>query len=70
VNRLLREYLGRVGHVSLDLVQFGLEIESGLDALGLDCFPSLWTINMYLMTFVKEENVITFCNNTLAQRRP
>ena len=52
-NRLLREYLGRAGHVSLDLVQFGLEIESDLDALGLDCFSSLRTINMYHMTFVK-----------------
>ena len=28
---LLRECLGHVGHVSLDLVQFGLEIESDLD---------------------------------------
>ena len=33
MNRLLRECLGRVGHVSLDLVQFGLGIESDLDAL-------------------------------------
>ena len=33
VNRLLREHLGHVGHVSLDLVQFGLGIESDLDAL-------------------------------------
>ena len=32
-NRLLRECLGHVGHVSLDLVQFGLEIESDLDTL-------------------------------------
>ena len=55
MNRLLREYLGRTGHVSLDLVQFGLEIEFDLDALGLDCFSSLRTINMYLMIFVKRE---------------
>ena len=41
--------------VSLDLVQFGLEIESDLDALGLDCFSSLRTINMYLMIFVKKD---------------
>ena len=33
LNRLLRECLGRVGHVSFDLVQFGLGIESDLDAL-------------------------------------
>ena len=33
VNRLLRECLGHVGHVCLDLVQFGLEIESDLDTL-------------------------------------
>ena len=34
-------------------IQFGLEIESDLDVLGLDCFPSLRTINMYLMILVK-----------------
>ena len=27
-----------------------------MDALGLDCFPSLLTINMYPMIFVKEEH--------------
>ena len=32
-NRLLRERLGHVGHVSLDLVQFELEIESDMDTL-------------------------------------
>ena len=31
MNRLLREHLGHVGHVSLDLVQFELEIESDMD---------------------------------------
>ena len=60
MNRLLRECLGHVGHVSLDLVQFGLEIESDLDALGLDCFPSLRTINMYLMIFVKGRTLSRF----------
>ena len=55
MNRLLREYLGRVGHVSFDLVQFGLEIESDRDKISLDCFPSLRTINMYYMAFVKGE---------------
>ena len=33
VNRLLREHLGHVGHVSLDLVQFELEIESDMYTL-------------------------------------
>ena len=33
MNRLLRERLGHVGHVSLDLVQFELEIESDMDTL-------------------------------------
>ena len=59
-NRLLREYLGRAGHVSLDLVQFELEIESELDALGFDCFSSRRTINMYLMIFVKERTSSRF----------
>ena len=35
MNRLLRECLGRVGHVSLDLVQFELELESDMDTLVL-----------------------------------
>ena len=33
MNRLLREHLGHVGHVSLDLVKILLEIESDMDAL-------------------------------------
>ena len=32
-----------------------LEIESDRDKIGLDCFPSIRTINMYPMLFVKEE---------------
>ena len=59
MNRLLREYLGRVGHASLDLVQFELEIESDLDELSLDCFPSLRTINMYSMIFVDDKQQST-----------
>ena len=31
MNRLLREHLSHMGHVSLDLVQFELEIESDMD---------------------------------------
>ena len=49
VNQLLREHLGHVGHVSLDSdrdrVRYG--------HISLDCFPSLRTINMYPMVFVK-----------------
>ena len=30
---VLREHLGHVGHVSLDLVQIELEIESDMDTL-------------------------------------
>ena len=55
MNRLQCEHLGHVGHVSLDLVQIELEIESDRDRIGLNCFPSLRTINMYLMLFTKEE---------------
>ena len=33
MNRLLREHLGHVGHVSLDLVQIELQIESDMDTL-------------------------------------
>ena len=32
-----------------------LEIESDRDKIGLDCFPSLRTINMYPMLFMKRE---------------
>ena len=32
-----------------------LEIESNWDKISLDCFPSLRTINMYPMLFMKEE---------------
>ena len=33
MNRLLREHLGPMGRVSLDLVQIELEIESDMDTL-------------------------------------
>ena len=32
-NRLMREHLGHLGHLSLDLVQIELEIESDMDTL-------------------------------------
>ena len=32
-----------------------LEIESDRDKISLDCFPSLRTINMYPMLFMKRE---------------
>ena len=70
VNRLLREYLGRVGHVSLDLVQFRLEIEFDLFALSLDCFPSLRTINMYPMLFMKKERHHVSQTTTLGASPP
>ena len=38
MNRLLREHLGHMGHVSLDLVQIELEIESVLDAIRFRLF--------------------------------
>ena len=54
VNRLLREHLGHMGRVSLDLVQ-RLEIVSDRDKIELDCFPSHRTINMSPMLFMKKE---------------
>ena len=61
---------GRASHVSLDLVQFGLEIESNLDALGLHCFPSLRTINMYLMIFVKKRTSSRFATTPWRNAAP
>ena len=62
--------MGRAGHVSLDLVQFGLEIESNLDALGLHCFPSLRTINMYLMLFIRGRTSSRLANKNLGASPP
>ena len=53
MNRLLRECLGHVGHVSFSSVWVRDSVRFG--HVGLDCFPSLRTINMYPITFVKEE---------------
>ena len=36
-----------------------LEIESNRDKISLDCFPSLRTINMYLMLFMKKGSIMT-----------
>ena len=53
VNRLLREHLG---HMAMYLrFSSRLEIESNRDKISLDCFPSLRTINMYPMLFMKRE---------------
>ena len=38
---------------------FRLEVESDRDKISLDCFPSLRTINMYPMLFMKKK-VITY----------
>ena len=53
MNRLLGECLGHVGHVSFSSVWVRDRVRFG--HVGLDCFPSLRTINMYPMIFVKEE---------------
>ena len=58
-----------MGHVSLDLVQFELEIESDMD-ISLDCCPSLRTINMYSMTFVKGERHHVLQTTTLSAPPP
>ena len=60
MNRLLREHLS---HVSLDLVQIELEIETDRDKIELDCFPSLRTINMYPMLFMKTRTSSRLTNN-------
>ena len=70
VNRLLREYLGPMGRVSLDLVQIELEIESDRDKISLDCFPSLRTINMYPMLFKKGGTSSRLTNNNLGASPP
>ena len=41
-----------------------------MDALGLDCFPSLRTINMYLMLFVKGERHHVSQTTTLGAQPP
>ena len=40
-----------------------LEIESNRDKISLDCFPSLRTINMYPLLFMKESVVTSHNNN-------
>ena len=51
MNQLLRECLGHVGHVSFSSVWVRDRVRFG--HVALDCFPSLRTINMYPMIFVK-----------------
>ena len=66
---LLREHMSHIGRVSLDLV-LRLEIESNRDKISLDCFPSLRTINMYPMLFVKGERHHVSQNNNLGASPP
>ena len=46
-----------------------LEIESNRDKISLDCFPSLRTINMYPLLFMRE-SVITSRNTTTLGESP
>ena len=62
MNRLLRECLGHVGHVSLDLVQFGLEIESDLDTW-FKLFSKFPDYKYVPYDIRKKKNVITSRNN-------
>ena len=47
-----------------------LEIESNRDKISLDCFPSLRTINMYPMLFMKERASSRLTNNNLGASPP
>ena len=47
-----------------------LEIESDRDKISLDCFPSLRTINMYPMLFIKERTSSRLANNNLGASPP
>ena len=59
-----------MGRVSLDLVQIELEIVSDMNIISLDCFPSLWNINMYPMVFVKGERHHVSQTTTLGASPP
>ena len=62
----MREHLGHMGRVYLDLV---LEIESDREKIELDCFTSLRTINMYPLLFVKGERHHVSQTTTLGASR-
>src|SRR6185437_16741012 len=47
-----------------------LEIESDRDKIGLDCFPSLRTINMYPMLFIRRERHHVSQTTTLGASPP
>src|SRR6185437_2204456 len=47
-----------------------LEIESDRDKISLDCFPSLRTINMYLMLFMNRERHHVSQTTTLGASPP
>ena len=53
--RLLRGRSGHLGHVPLGLSSVWVRDRVQYGHVSLDCFPSLRTINMYPMTFVKRE---------------
>ena len=54
------------------ICRFGLrlEIESNRDKIGLDCFSSLRTINMYPMLFMKKNVITSRKQQLLAHRHP
>src|SRR4029079_1333186 len=47
-----------------------LEIESDRDKISLDCLPSLRTINMYPMLFMKKRTSSRLANNNLSASPP
>ena len=52
------------------ILRFRLEIESDQDKISLDCFPSLRTINMYPMLFMKRRTSSRLANNNLGASPP
>ena len=47
-----------------------LDIESNRDKISLDCFPSLQTINMYPLLFVRESVITSRKQQLSAHRHP
>ena len=68
MNRLLRECLGHVGHVSFSSVWVRDRVRFG--HVGLDYFPSLRTINMYPMIFVKRRTSSRLATTILGASPP
>ena len=65
----MRGHLGHMGHCIFRF-SLRLEIESDLDKISLDCFPSLRTINMYPLLFVKESVITSRKQQTLGASPP